>query len=240
MSRHTVDTFFNGRIRVVQDRTGYRFSIDAVLLADHVQPRVGDTVVDLGTGCGIIPLILAYRHPGVDIFGVEVQEDVAAIAKQNVVENRQSARIHVFCQDMKQLPFSPIPNPVDWVITNPPYRKVNAGRLNPNRQRAVARHEILVTLRDVVAVARRMLKTGGKFLTVYPVERLVDVLTEMRTAGVEPKNLRMIHSKRKAPAKLVLVEGAKRVRPGVIAGPPLVIYREDGTYTGEVAGMFDK
>jgi len=238
MNAFTWDTFFNGRIRIRQNRFGYRFSLDAVLLASHVQPRAGETVLDLGAGCGIISLILAYRHPDIKIFGVEVQKEIADLAALNVEENQMAGRVAVFRLDMKTLPVSAIPGPVDWVVCNPPYRKVDSGRINPDRQRAIARHEIMVTLKDIAAVSRRMLRTAGKFVTVYPAERLTDLMTEMRLAGIEPKRLRMIHSKRSADAKLVLVEGAGGVRSGMTVCPPLVIYRENGVYTQEVAAMF--
>ena len=234
----TVDTFFNGRIQVRQRGQGYRFSVDAVLLADHVRPKPGETVLELGTGCGIIALILAYRYPGIKISAVEVQKDMASLAVRNVAENHFSDRVSVCYQDMKNLPDANIPGPVDWVISNPPYRKARSGRVNPDPQRAIARHEIMVNLADVVAVSRRMLKTGGRLVTVYPAERLVDVLVEMRAAGIEPKKLRMIHSQANARAKRVLVQGALGMRSGLIVGPPLNIYEKDGGYTQETAAMF--
>lgn len=236
----TVDTFFNGHLQVLQHRSGYRFSIDAVLLAHHACPRPGDTVLDLGTGCGIVSLILAYRCPEIGgIWGVEVQEGVAALAETNVKKNRMSDRIRVLCRDMKRLPDSELPASVDWVISNPPYRKAGSGRMNPIRERAVARHEILVELKDVVAVSRRMLKTAGKFASIYPAERITDLMFEMRSAGIEPKRVRMIHPKNGTVANRVLVEGAMGARPGVSVDPPLYIYGDDGGYTASVKAMFE-
>ncbi len=238
MNDLTTDTFFNGRIQIKQNRYGYRFSIDAVLLAYYARPRPGDKVLDLGTGCGIIPLILAYRNPKIQIHGIEVQEELAALAALNVKENCMDCCITIQCRDMKALQHGMISGPVDLVVSNPPYRKPESGRINPDLQRAVARHEIKVSLYDVVETARRMLRISGRFVTIYLAERMTDILTQMRSSDIEPKFLRMIHSGRNTEAKLILVEGVKGGRPGTKIGPPLIIYREDGSYTDEVEKMF--
>jgi tRNA1Val (adenine37-N6)-methyltransferase len=234
----TTDTFFNGRIQVKQSRSGYRFSIDAVLLAWHAGPRPGDTILDLGTGCGIIPMILAYRHSKIKIYGIEVQAELADIASRNVSENRMEDQIAILCMDMKTLKHELFPGPVDLVISNPPFRRATSGRINPNSQRAIARHEIKVTLDNVIESARRMLRTGGRFVMIYSVERLTDILTKMRSAGIEPKSIRMIHSTKDTDAKLILVEGKKGGRAGVKIFPPLMIYRLNGSYSDEVEKMF--
>jgi len=237
MDTVTTDTFLNGRIRVRQSRRGYRFSIDAVIIAGLAGPRSGDRVIDLGTGCGIIPLILAYRQPDIKIYGIEVQAELAEIAVLNVKENLMEDRVAVICGDMKSLGHDLTSGPADIVVSNPPYRRPGSGRINPDDQRAVARHEIKVTLSDVVETAGRMLKPAGRFVTVYPAERMTDLLTQMRTADVEPKFIRMIHSGRDTEAKLILVEGKKGGRPGLKAGSPLVIYRKNGSYSDEVEKM---
>lgn len=238
MNLLTADTFFNGRIRVKQNRAGYRFSIDAVLIAGLTIPSPDDTVLDLGTGCGIIPLILAYRHPKIKVYGVEVQQQLADLATINVEENRMKDRITIHCMDMKKLKHDMMSGPVDLVVSNPPYRKAESGRINPDQQRAVARHEIKATLYDVVETAQRMLRTAGRFVTVYPAERMADILIQMRSAGLEPKSLRTVHSDRHTDAKLIIVEGKKGGRPGLKIGSPVIIYRKDGSYTDEVQEMF--
>ena len=238
MAALTTDTFFNGRIRVKQPRGGYRFSVDAVILADYVRPQMEGTVVDLGTGCGIIPLILAYRNPGLKIIGIEVQSELADIALANVADNHMQDRIKIHCADIKTHGHNMISAPVDMVVSNPPYRKTHAGRINPDRQRAIARHEIKATLLDVINAAHRMVRTGGKFVTVYTAERTTEILLEMRSAGIEPKFYRMIHSGRNTEAKMILLEGIKGGQPGSKIAPPLFVYHEDGNYTTEVEMMF--
>lgn len=239
MPGSTSDSFFNGRIQIRQDRGGYRFSIDAVLLAYHVKPRPGDRVLDLGTGCGIIPLILAFRHPDITIYGIEIQQELSDLGVFNVSNNRMQERITILCQDMRKLRSKMIAGPVDLVVCNPPYRKSDSGRLNPDHQRAVARHEIKATLPDVVMAARRMLRTAGKFIVIYAAQRMVELLTQMHANEIEPKMLRSIHSGRDTAAKLVLVEGVKGGRPGTSVAPPLILYDENGDYTSEVLEMFE-
>lgn len=238
MTSMTTDTFFNGQIRILQHRDGYRFSMDAVLLASQAVPHPGDTVLDLGTGCGIIPLILAFRCPQIRVYGVELQEDLAKVAKLNVEENGLEDRITIHCADMKTLNHKMVSGPVDVVVSNPPYRKANSGRINPNLQRAVARHEIKATLGDVVDTARKMLQSSGRLVVIYPAERMVELISYMRTARIEPKFLRSVHSHSEAKAKRVIVEGKKGGLPGISVGPPLVIYDKNGAYTQEVESMF--
>jgi tRNA1Val (adenine37-N6)-methyltransferase len=238
MESLTTDSLFNGSIRVKQHGSGYRFSLDAVLLAQHVRPSLDHTVLDLGTGCGIIPLILAYRYPRIKIYGVEVQTELADIATLNIVENHMEDRISICCEDLKRLKREMTSGPVDLVVTNPPYRKVQSGRLNPDQQRAIAKHELKATLFDVVETARRMLRTSGRLVMIFAAERMVDVIIQMRSAGIEPKYIRMIHPSRQVNAKLILVEGKKGGRHGITIGSPLTIYRKNGIYSDEVQAMF--
>lgn len=238
MGRKSTGTLFDGRITVHQDEDGYRFAVDAVLLAGHVKPARGDTVVDLGSGCGVIPLILSHRYPGIRIFGVELQNELAEIARRNVIENQMADRITILNQDMASLTRAQLDRPVNWVVSNPPYRKAGASRLNPNRQRAVARHELKATLSDVIDAAVRILAPSGKLVIIYPAERTTDLITRMRSATIEPGFFRTIYPRPDSAAKLILVEGVKGGRQGLRIGSPLYIAGTDGVYTEEVADMF--
>ena len=234
----TTDTFFNGKIRITQDRTGYRFSIDAVLLAYYADPRSGDKVLDLGTGCGIIPLIMAHRLPDIAVYGVEVQPALSELAVSNVKENQLEDRITIFSTDMKLIEPSMTAGPVDLVVCNPPFRKQGSGRINPDAQRAVARHEIKIKLGDIIQTSHRMLRKAGRLVVIYTAGRLTDILSLMRTDGIEPKFLRMIHSRQDTEAALILVEGVKGGRPDLKIVPPLIIYDKKNQYTDEVESMF--
>ena len=238
MDSLTADAFLNGNIRIMQNKTGYRFSIDAILLASHVDTHPGDKVVDIGTGCGIIALMLAYRNPEIKVYGIEVQKSLSVLAALNVKDNNMIDRVKIFCSDVKDLKKSAISGPADIVVCNPPYRKAKSGRVNPDNQRALARHEIKITLPDVFKTAGSLLRVSGRFIMIYPSERIADIITNMRLSGIELKYLRFIYSKKNAESKLVIVEGVKGGRPGATIAPPLVIYSDDGSYSDEVGRMF--
>ncbi len=238
MTHITYDTFFNGRLRVAQPASGYRYSLDAILLAALPRPKPGQSLLDLGTGCGIIPLILAFRNLGVRITGVELQPELARLAQRNVLNNGLQDRIRIIHEDLRRLSLKEgVDGPVDWVVSNPPYRPAASGRINPNSQRALARHEINVNLQQLINTAKRLLKTGGRFATIYPGERTVELFAEMRSAGIEPKWFQGIHSQSGDTAKLVLVQGVMGGKPGLRIEAPLVIYGADGEYSGAVQAM---
>lgn len=235
----TADRFFNGCISIKQSPGGYRFSIDAVILGNLAAVRAGDRVLDLGCGCGVIPLILRYRHPGIGrVFGVEIQAELAGIARLNASENHMDNQIHILHQDMKAVVPEDTGGTMDAVVCNPPHFARHSGRINPDSQRAVARHEIAVTLADATAAAARMLAPAGRFTVIYPCERLVDLISAMRTAGIEPKRLRMIHPRPGIEAKRVLAVGIKGKYPGMKIDPPLFIRNDPDHYSPELQTMF--
>ena len=237
MTEVTKDAFFDGQLQVTQSLAGYRFSIDAVLLAAAIRPKPGESILDMGTGCGIIPLILVTRYPGVQITGVEVQAELARLAQLNVDENRCDDQIKIRHVDLKLLPDPETPGPYDWIVTNPPYRRPQAGRVNPNEQRALARFELKVDLVQWMQTAARLLKVGGRLVTIYSAERTVDLLCHMRQAAIEPKWMQAVQSYCGDPAKLVLVKGIQGGRPGLDVATPLVVYERDGRYSETVQEM---
>ena len=222
-----------------QPRRGYRFSIDAVLLAHLAAPRPRDRILDLGTGCGIVSLLLACRLPDVRIRGIELQADLANLARENVLRNRLADRIGIAEADLRSLHPEDMGGLFDMVVCNPPYRRRHSGRMNPDPQKAIARHEIEARLADVISASRRLLRRSGRLSIVYPAERTSDLLVEMRSGRIEPKQMVAIHSRIDTEAKLVFVEGVHGAGPGVKIGPPLAIYESDGSYTPAVAAMFE-
>ena len=232
------DSFLDGGLKVCQSRYGYRFSVDAAILAFHAIPDKPDArILDLGTGCGIMPLVTALRYPDVHITGVEIQAELAALARNNVEENGFLSRITIVEGDFLRLRSNDIGPPVDMVITNPPYRRPHSGRVSPQNQRAVARHEIAVSLDGLIKTMRRFLSNGGRGWIIYPVERLAELMAGMQAYGLEPKFLKMIHPRIGLDAKRCLLKVVKGGRPGLIAGPPLVIYNADGGYSDDMRAI---
>ena len=232
------DTFFNGRLLIRQPAAGYRFSIDAVILARRVNPQPLDRILDLGTGCGVIPLILGFIHKTNRIFGVEIQKDLADIARLNAVDNDMAARIAILNQDIKTLSREDTDGRFDIIVCNPPHFATRSGRINPNAGRAIARHEIAMTLDDVIGVAVRMINRRGRVIIIYPAERMVDVMIKMRAALIEPKSLCMIHAKPGTTGMRMLLEGVYGGRPGLSVTPPLTLYNSDGSWSGEAQALY--
>ena len=227
----TLDTMFEGKLKIIQKKKGYRFSLDAVILGRLAPVSPGDRVLDLGTGCGIIPLILARSTKAREIIGVELQEELADIALRNVSLNGLTGIITIVKEDLNNLPSLYSQKSFDLILSNPPFRKLETGRLNPEGQKAIARHEIAVSLKELLKAAFRLLKPGGKIFLVYPAFRLIDLLFEMRSCNLEPKTIQCVHSRRDGPAKMVLVEGFREGGAELNVKEPLIIYDFEGNYT---------
>jgi tRNA1Val (adenine37-N6)-methyltransferase len=225
-SEESIDYFMDGRLRLIQSKRGYRFSIDAVLLAEFVTIRPADVVVDLGTGCGIIPLLLLLERPVGRTLGLEIQTDLASQAARNAVLNGFAHRMAVIRGDIREPPLTP--SSVDVVLCNPPYRPRSAGRINPDPRRAIARHEMLASLDDILKAAVGVLKNRGRLAVIYPAPRLVDVLSAMRRVHLEPKRLRIVYPGLGSEAKLALIEASLAGRPGLKIMPPLL---DQGDYS---------
>jgi tRNA1Val (adenine37-N6)-methyltransferase len=234
----TLDELRPGGLRIIQKKDGYRFSLDPVLLCGFARIESGETVCDLGTGSGIIPLLLARRTSAGRITGVEVQPELADRARRSVAFNNLEERVTILACDLRRIREILAAESCRTVLANPPYRPPERGRLSPRSERALARHEVHGDLNDFVSCAAWLLPTGGRFYLVYLAERLAELLTAMRAVGLEPKRLRCVHSRQGEEARLVLVEGRKGGGPGLKVEAPLYVYDEDG-YTAEVLEIYE-
>ena len=234
----TMDIIFQGRLRIIQPERGYRFSIDSVLLAGLTRVRPQDRVVDLGTGCGVIPLLLALQQPVAHITGIEIQESLVSMAKRNVIINGFAHLINIVRADLRRLNCSLVGGAVSLVMSNPPYRKLLSGRLNPNSAKAIARHELLASLGDVVSTAARLLPQKGRLAIIYPARRLPTLVGELTAGGFAPKQLTLIHTTLDSEAKLVHVESIKGGGEELLVSKPFAIYQGDGSYTPEMSAMY--
>jgi len=216
----SIDDFMDGGLKLIQSRTGYRFSIDAILLSEFVTIKRGDMVVDLGTGCGIIPLTLLLTKPVGYAIGLEIQADLADQAARNIILNGFVHKMGVILGDIRHPPLAP--SSADVVICNPPYRPTNSGRINPEPQRAIARHEMLASLNDILDATSRILRAKGRLAMIYPAVRLVDVLVRMRGFNLEPKRVRIVYPGMQSEGKLALIEASLGGRGGLKILPPLL------------------
>ncbi len=234
----TVDELLSGRIKIFQKERGYRFSIDALLLAHFVRVKKGDLVVDLGTGSGVIAIIMAQRKECRQVVAVDIQEDLIDMARRSVELNDLHEKVNVCWGDIRNIEALFVPGSFDVSIVNPPYRKISSGRLNPDAQKSLARHEIKGTIRDFLKASAYALKTSGRAYIIYPATRMVELLHIMRTVGVEPKRMQMVHSRDVTRGEFVLVEGVKNGREELEVLPPLIVYSEDGEYTEAMKSIF--
>jgi tRNA1Val (adenine37-N6)-methyltransferase len=215
----TIDTFLNGKLRIIQSRQGYRFSVDALLLAEFVSTNSEDLVVDLGAGCGIISLFLAVKRGASFIVGLELQEELASQAKRNIALNKLENKIGIIRGDLRNLPMAP--RFANVVVCNPPFRKGKSGRINPDPCKAIARHEIAVSLNDILDSGKALLKPGGRLALIYPSNRLAEIFSKMRIQELEPKRLQIIFPDSSSHAKLAMIEGRLHGKSGLKILPPI-------------------
>ena len=215
-----IDLFMSGRLSVIQSITGYRFSVDAIHLALFVKARARETLIDLGTGCGIIPMIILKTTKIHEVWGLEIQEELASQAARNAKINNLQDKMKIVKGDIRHPPFRR--ECADIITCNPPYRKKQDGRLNPDHRKAIARHEILADMSDIFDTAKYLLKKGGKLILIYPTEKLADLFSNLRQKKLEPKRIRINYPSIHNNAKLVLVEAILDGKPGLTIEPPLL------------------
>ena len=225
-TEETVDEILGGRLRIIQKKTGYRFSLDALLLAHFAGLREGDDLIDLGTGSGIVALILAGRYRCGRVLGIEIQEELVTMAKRSVVMNGLDRRVEIRQGDVRRPESLCEPQSFDAAVFNPPYRRLRSGRMNLDPEKTVARHEIVGTAADFLAAAGHALREGGRVYTIYPATRMVELLFRMRVCRIEPKRLRIVHSRPDGVGKFALVEGVKGAGEELVVLSPLFVYEE--------------
>ena len=238
MQNCTTDFFLDGQIRLFQPENGYRVSMDPFFLCSHVEPAKGQRIVDIGCGCGIMPLLLARKNPAAHITGVEIQPELAGIARRNVEANLMKDWITILNKDARELTLSDICCPADLIVSNPPFKKKNSGRINPCGQKAVARHEIELTLEDLLRQSSLLLRAGGSIFLIFPAERTPEILVLMKKFRIQPAMIRFVHPRTPDHAKLVIVSGIKGGAGFVTISPPLLIYNGQNEWTSEVKQMF--
>ncbi|WP_300279739.1 tRNA1(Val) (adenine(37)-N6)-methyltransferase [Peptacetobacter sp.] len=226
-------------LKIIQNTDGFCFGIDAVLLANFAKVKNKAKVVDLGTGTGIIPLIIYGKSNAEKIYGVEIQEEVFEMASRSVLMNDIKDNIKIINADLKDIKEVLPTNTFDVVTSNPPYMH-NDGIKNPNDKKMISRHEVKCNLEDVIKAASILLKERGKFFMIHRPTRLIDIVSLGRKYRLEPKLMRFVHPKVDKAPNLLLVEFTKGGRPDLKIMDPLYVYGEDGKYTEEIIEIYSE
>jgi len=234
-----VDDLQINDLKIIQNPKGFCFGIDAVLLANFVQLKKQAKVVDLGTGTGIIPILLAGKSQTSHVTALEIQEEVANMAGRSVKLNKLEDRINILNIDLNDAEKSLDINGYDVVTSNPPYMHCD-GLINSDDKKAISRHEVKCTLEDVIRTASRLLKHNGRFFMIHRPTRLVDIMVYCRQYKLEPKKLQFIHPTYNKKPNLLLIECVKAAKPELKILDPVYVYNEDRKYTDEIFHTYGK
>lgn len=233
-----VDDLQRNHYRIIQAPDRFCFGMDAVLLSGFAKAKDGDRVIDLGTGTGIIPILMAAKTCAAHLTGLEIQADSADMARRSVKLNGLEGRIEIVTGDIKEAVSLFGPASFDVVTCNPPYMTEHHGLINPEAPKAIARHEILCTLEDVISQAGRLLKPGGNFYMVHRPFRLADIIVLLRQHKLEPKRMKLVYPFVDKEPNMVLIEANRGGRPRMAVEKPLIVYKEPGVYTDEIYEVY--
>ena len=224
--------------QIIQKTDGFCFGMDAVLLSGFASVRKGEKALDLGTGTGIIPILLKAKTEGEHFSALEIQEEMADMARRSVAANHLEKDITVVTGDIKEASRIFGAASFDVVTSNPPYMNDAHGLKNPDLPKAIARHEVLCTLDDVTREAAKVLKPGGRFYMVHRPHRLVEIITALTKYRLEPKRMKMVHPYVDREANMVLIEAERGGRSMIKVEAPVIVYKEPGVYTDEIYDIY--
>lgn len=233
-----IDDLQRNGYQIIQNRDGFCFGMDAVLLSGFAKVKPGEKAVDLGTGTGIIPILLEAKNEGIHYTGLEIQEEVADMAARSVALNHLEDKITIVRGDIKEASRLFGAASFDVVTSNPPYMNDSHGLKNPDLPKAISRHEVLCKLEDVTREAARLLRPGGRFYLVHRPHRLIEIITALKSVGLEPKRMKMVHPFADKEANMVLIEAVRGGRSMIKVEAPVVVYKEPGVYTDEIYTIY--
>ena len=228
-------------LKIIQNKDGFCFGIDSILLTDFAKNiKPNSKVIDLGTGTGVIPILLYGKTNNTKFVGVEIQKEVAEMANRSVKLNLLENNIEILNTNILELSKIYNTGSFDVVTTNPPYKKINTGVINENNKKLISRHEIMASLEDFIRTASFLLKDLGEFYMVNRPNRLVDIFYEMRKNKIEPKKIKFIYPNKNKKTNLVLIKGIKNGKQFLEFENNLYVYNEDGNYTNEILKIYNK
>lgn len=233
-----IDDLQRNGYQIIQKQNGFCFGMDAVLLSGFANVKPGERAVDLGTGTGIIPILLEAKYDGIHYTGLEIQEEVADMARRSVALNHLEDKLSIVTGDIKEASRLFGAASFDVVTSNPPYMNDAHGLKNPDLPKAIARHEVLCTLDDVTREASRLLKPGGRFYMVHRPHRLIEIITSLKSYGMEPKRMKMVHPFVDREANMVLIEAVRGGKSMIKVEAPIIVYKEQGVYTDEIYTIY--
>ena len=233
-----IDELHRNGYRIIQNEKKFCFGMDAVLLSGFAKVRTGEKVLDIGTGTGIIPILLEAKTEGEHFTGLEIQEESADMARRSVLLNGLSDKIDIVVGDIKEAKELFSAASFDVITTNPPYMIGNHGLKSEEEPKAIARHEICCTLEDVVREGSRLLKPNGRFYMVHRPFRLVEIFTVLTHYQLEPKRMRLVYSYVDKEPNMVLIEALRGGKPRITVEKPLIVYEEQGKYTPEIYEVY--
>ena len=223
---------------IIQSGSGFRYGIDAVLLSAFARVRPGEKVLDMGTGTGIIPILLAAKTRGQSFTGLEIQEKSADMARRSAAYNRLEERVRIVKGDIREAGAIFGPASFDVVVSNPPYMTGRHGLVNPDMEKAIARHEVLCTLEDLVRETARVLSSRGRFYMVHRPFRLAEIMGTLMKYKLEPKRMQLVYPYVDREPNMVLLEACKNGNPRITVEKPLIVYEKPGIYTRQVREMY--
>lgn len=224
---------------IQQPESGYRYSTEPFILADWVNPLKGNRVLDVGTGCGIIPLLLNQRYNPLRVTGVEIQESLYRLAVQNIKDNDLSSTVEILHADFLSVADTLETGAFDWVISNPPYRKPGSGRINPSREKAIARHELTLNMESLIGASRPLLKPEGRLVVAYPAHRQEELSDQLNCQGMHPHRWLHVSGHPEAEPRFVLVEAGIVARPTPPQEESLIMYNSDGSYSHSMQKIYE-
>lgn len=241
LENERIDDLEFNNLKIIQNTTGFCFGIDSVLLSDYAKKiKEGSKVIDIGTGTGIIGILLCGKSKLKEITGIEIQKDVAEMATRSIKLNGLEDKFKILNINIKDVFEFITPNTIDAIVTNPPYMKLNSGAQNVEPKKLISRHEIECNLEDIIKISYKLLKSKGEFYMVHRAERIVDIMYYLRKYRLEPKNIRFVQSKQNMAPNLVLIRCVKDGGNALKIDKPLIIYNEDGSYTDEIYKIYNK
>ena len=228
-------------LKIIQNKDGFCFGMDSVLLSDFAKEiKKNSRIADLGTGTGILPILLSGKTENTKIVGIEIQKEVSEMANRSILLNNLENRIQIICEDIKNLKAKYDQGTFDAIVTNPPYKKIGTGKINKKDKKIISRHELTANLEDFISISNYLLKDQGSIYMVHRPERIADIFVLLRKYKLEPKVLRLVYPNIEKSPNLILIKAVKNAKSFLKVEKPLIVYTSEENYTEEIFKIYNK